>query len=225
MHVLFVHGMGRTVLSLYLLERAVRRDGHHVHRLGYVAAVESFDRIVRRVRHRIDALAESGQPYALVGHSLGGVLLRAALAEPPAVGRAPAHLIMLGTPNRSPRLARRLHRVWLYRRVHGDCGQRLADASFLNNLPPPAAPYTIIAGTAGWQGRWSPFGSEPNDGVVARSETLIQDTDVPIVMPVLHTFIMNHRRVHEVICDVLATYQEVARSTDLRIGTPIQSSH
>ena len=37
--------------------------------------------------------------------------------------------------------------------------------------------------------------------------------DVPIAMPVLHTFIMNNRRVHEVICDILATNQEVARSS------------
>ena len=110
MRVLLVHGMGRTPLSMGRLARLLRRQGHQVQRVGYVAALESFSRIRRRVRRRLDALAQGGEAYAVIGHSLGGLALRAALQN---VDPAPRCLIMLGTPNQSPRLARRLHRRWL----------------------------------------------------------------------------------------------------------------
>ena len=44
-------------------------------------------------------------------------------------------------------------------------------------------PYTIIAGTGGPRGRWSPFGSEPNDGIVAVSETACAPDDVVLEFP------------------------------------------
>jgi hypothetical protein len=208
MQVLLVHGIGRTTLSLHRLERDLHRNGHEVHRLGYVAAFESFAGIVGRVRNRLDVLALTGKPYAAIGHSFGGLLLRAALGQPPAMTRAPAHLIMLGTPNRPPRLAQRHHRRWPKRWIYGDCGQRLADPAFLNAIPPPAAPYTIIAGTRGRYGRFSPFGSEPNDGVVALAETLILDTDIPLALPAWHTFLMNNGRVRHAIRSLLAGTRE-----------------
>jgi pimeloyl-ACP methyl ester carboxylesterase len=200
--VLLVHGMGRTALSLYRLARDLQSDGHRASLLGYVAAVEPFARIVSRIHSRMVQFARDRQPYALVGHSLGGLLVRAALARDP-VDPLPAHLIMLGTPNRSPRLARRYQGVWLYRWVNGECGQVLAQTQFFEQLPPPTVPYTIIAGTKGWRVRPGAFAGEANDGVVAVSETMVSGTDAPIELPVRHTFMMNDRRVREVIRAVL----------------------
>jgi hypothetical protein len=60
-------------------------------------------------------------------------------------------------------------------------------------------PYTIVAGTAGPRGRWSPFGDEPNDGIVAVSETPILDEDPVVRLPVTHTFMMNNAEVQAVI--------------------------
>jgi len=200
--VLLVHGMGRTALSLYRLARDLESAGHRARLLGYVAAVESFARIVTRIHNRLARLARGGSPYAVVGHSLGGLLVRAALARSP-VDRPPAHVIMLGTPNRSPRLARQYQRRWLYRWVNGDSGQVLAQTRFFEQLPSLTVPYTIIAGTKGWPGRPGVFGGEANDGVVAVSETTMADTDAPIEVPVRHTFMMNDPRVREVIREVL----------------------
>jgi pimeloyl-ACP methyl ester carboxylesterase len=198
---LLVHGMGRTPLSLARLARFLRREGHRVERLGYVAALEPFDRIRRRVRRRLEALAATGEPYALIGHSLGGLALRASLNSltPP-----PVHLVMLATPNRPPRLARRLHRLWPYRLVCGESGQLLAREDFFARLPPPPVPYTIIAGSAGPRGRRSPFGQEANDWIVAVEETKVVPDDQPTVLPVGHTFMMNNRHVHAVIRRALA---------------------
>jgi hypothetical protein len=160
LRLLLVHGMGRTPLSLARLARCLRRDGHRVERLGYVAALESFERIRRRVHRRLEHLARLGEPYAVIGHSLGGLALRASL---PGLVPPPRHLVMLATPNRPPRLAIRLRRFWPYRLWCGESGQLLAQPAFFARLPVPSVPYTIIAGCAGPLGRGGPFGRDPND--------------------------------------------------------------
>ena len=200
MRLLLVHGMGRTPLSLTRFTRFLKRRGYRPERLGYVAAAESFERIRTRVRRRLEVPALAGEPYAVIGHSLGGLALRAALSglEP-----APVHLIMLATPNQPPRLASRLHRLWPYRLVCGESGQLLARQEFFAQLPLPPVPYTIIAGSAGPCGPRSPFGYDANDWLVAVEETKITSADRPTVFPVAHTFMMNDSRVHAAIRQAL----------------------
>jgi Alpha/beta hydrolase family len=200
--VLLVHGLWRTPLSLLSLVHRLRTYGHRPEQFGYAAVAQRYDAILARLLRRLDRLAASGVPYAVIGHSLGGVLLRAAL--PRIAGPPPRHLVMLGTPNRPPVLARRLGAHWLYRRLMGECGINLSSHDFYAALPVPEVPYTIVAGTAGSRGRWSPFGGEPNDGIVAVSETRIRDQDEIVLLPVTHTFMMNNRDLQAVIGRTLA---------------------
>lgn len=202
LRVLLVHGMGRSPLSLYRLARHLQRSGYDTCSAGYLASTESFQGIVHRIGGHLTKLGAEGRPYAVIGHSLGGLLVRAALAEM-SDGSLPAHLIMMGTPHRPPKLALRYGPLWPYRLVNGECGQVLARASFFDQLPPLSVPYTIIAGDRGWVGRRSPFTGEPNDGIVALSETLVCSHDAPIVLPVRHTFMMNDYRVRDEIRRVL----------------------
>jgi hypothetical protein len=203
MRLLLVHGMGRTPLSMARLARYLRQQGHRAEGLGYVAALESFSRIQRRVRSRLDALADSGEQYAVIGHSLGGLALRAALQN---VDPLPRCCIMLGTPNQPPRLARRLHRRWIYRLLCGESGQLLARPDFFRRLPIPPVPYTIIAGNAGPRGPRSPFGNDPNDWLVAVEETKILPGDRPLVLAVGHTFMMNQSPVQLAVRETLERY-------------------
>jgi pimeloyl-ACP methyl ester carboxylesterase len=201
--VLLVHGMGRTSLSMRRLGRALRQAGHDVQYARYVVTIEGLDRMVDRLHARMQRLADGGQPYLVVGHSLGGVLARLAFERSPALPRLPEHLIMLGPPNRPPRIARKLRRFWPYRLINGEVGQLLADPGFVAALPVPCIPYTIVAGTGGRRGRWSPFGNEPNDGLVAVSETRCTPEDTVIEVPARHTFMMNHPVVRKVIREIV----------------------
>jgi hypothetical protein len=200
MNVLLVHGLWRTPLSFLLLDRRLRSWGYRTEQFGYAAVTQQYDAIVARLVNRLERLADMG-PYGVIGHSLGGILLRSALAQ--IAGHAPRHLVMLGTPNRPPHLARVLGVHWVYRRLMGECGLNLANSAFYAGLPVPEIPYTIVAGTSGPRGRWSPFGDEPNDGLVAVSETSIRDDDAVVLLPVTHTFMMNNARVQAVIREVL----------------------
>lgn len=201
MNVLLAHGLWRTPLSFLMLQRSLRCGGHRTEQFGYAAMAQHYDSILDRLVTRLERLAIAG-PYAVVGHSLGGVLLRAALSQ--LTGPPPRHLVMLGTPNRPPRLAGRLCRYWTYRRLMGECGLNLASPEFYAGLPVPRVPYTIIGGTAGPRGRWSPFGDDPNDGVVAVSETPIRDDDPVVLLPVTHTFMMNDAEVQAVVRRAMA---------------------
>ena len=111
--VLLVHGMGRTPLSMWRLARTLRRAGLATEGFGYVAAWQPVSAIVDRLRARLEAMADGD--YVVIGHSLGGLLLRAAVATLPRGVPRPQRIIMLATPNHSPRLARRFEHAWWYR--------------------------------------------------------------------------------------------------------------
>jgi fermentation-respiration switch protein FrsA (DUF1100 family) len=204
MRVLLIHGLARTLLSLFGLARDLRRAGHRPQLVGYVGAVESYRAIVSRARSRLQAAARNGEPYAAIGHSLGGLILRAALADWPAELPAPRCVVMLGTPSQVPRLARRLRGWRLYRWVNGEAGQLLAQPDFFAGLPVPAVPLTVIAGTKGWPRAVSFFSGEPNDGVVAVAETHLSGAAAVVELPASHTFMMNNRQVRTLVREVLA---------------------
>jgi len=133
----------------------------------------------------------------------GGDVAEVPLGGWPAALPLPRHVIMLGTPNRPPRLARRLQRLWPYRLVNGECGRLLARAEFFTGLPPMAVPCTIVAGTGGWRGGWSPFGHDAHDGVVAVAEAEMDGPAFLAQVPVRHTFMMNDRRVRALLLNAL----------------------
>ena len=192
MRVLLVHGLGRTPVSCVRLARALRRSGCLVESFPYLAFAQRYARIVERLVGRLERHAAAGE-YAVVGHSLGGILLRDALAR--LSGAPPRHLVMLGTPTRPPRASRIAVRFPPFRWFAGDCGARLASPAFYETLPRPAVPYTVIAGTRGLGGRWSPFAGAPNDGLVAVDEARLGDGEDILTFPVAHTFMMNDARV------------------------------
>ncbi len=203
MRVLLVHGLGRSPLSMAYLAWRLRNAGHIPDAFGYTASVSSYDAIRRRLVERVARIEDGAGPWVALGHSLGGLLLRDALAA--AAPSRLVHFIMLATPNQLPRLAPQAARVPPYRWMTGECGARLASSEYFRTLPLPTVPHTIIAGTRGITGRWNPFGEEPNDGIVALRETSLDAGAPPQTFPVAHTFIMNNAAVQARILDILAS--------------------
>lgn len=199
MHVILIHGQGRTWLSMIWLGRRLRRQQHQVHYFNYIAVVQSFDRIVERFVQTIRTKTNA-EPYAIVSHSLGGIITRAAL--PRLADHPPQHLVMLAPPNRPATAARWMGQIPPYRWLTGDCGKKLASQEFYQTLPPPHIPTTVIAGTRGWP-RWiSPFGDQPNDFVLLADETKLAGSD-PILVHATHAFIMNSQQVAQITLELL----------------------
>ena len=209
--VLFVHGMGRTQLSGWRLLRRQRRAGLKTTTFGYSVIFENFDALVARLRIRITRIADTGD-YIVIGHSLGGVLLRAALNSMPPGSALPRHVYLLGSPVLASRIATRLKNNGLFRILTGDCGQLLGSVDRMNVVGPPAAPATGIMGTRGISNRFGIFGDEVNDGLVSVSEVNAPWLTSCVQVPVFHTLLPSSRWVADIIL------QDVAQNTDLSVG-------
>lgn len=198
--VFLVHGMGRSPASLALLDFRLRRAGMHTSQFAYRVTRHDLAQIGARFGAHVRATARG--PYAIVGHSLGNVIARMASPTlPPGL----AALAMLAPPNRSPRLAQHFRHLPLYGALFADAGQRIADPAFYAELPVPAVPTLVFAGTIGPRARWLPFEGAPSDSVVAVDETTLPHAEHRAV-PALHTFIMNDARVTAEIVEFLGRF-------------------
>jgi pimeloyl-ACP methyl ester carboxylesterase len=196
--VLFVHGMGRSPISACPLLCRLRHDGVKTGTFGYAATFEDFSSIVERLRKRIALLAKVGN-YVVVGHSLGGVLLRAALNSLPQDTVLPKQVYLLGSPILPSRLATRLKGNSIFRAIAGDCGQLLGSPKRMESIGSLAVPTTAIVGIRGITSRYSLFGNDLNDGVVSVSEVNASWLSMQIQVPVIHTLLPSSRLVAKII--------------------------
>ncbi|MFZ2652659.1 MAG: alpha/beta fold hydrolase [Burkholderiaceae bacterium] len=183
---LFVHGMGRSPISGWPLLWHLRRAGLKPRSFGYLVSLEDFAAIERRLAAKIARLA-SREDYVLIGHSLGGVLIRAAVNSLPDATRRPRHIFLLGSPHRASRLAQRLGRNPVYRLLTRDCGQLLGSTQRMAAVGAVGVPTTSIAGVAGPQRYFTAFPGEPNDGVVSLSEVSAHWIGDQVQVPLIHT--------------------------------------
>ena len=166
--VVLLHGLGRTETAMLLLENSLAGAGFEVHNLGYPSNDESPDALVARIGSEIDACCGSGgRRVHFVGHSLGGLLIRAYLARnrPASLG----NVVLIGTPNGGSELADIEEGLpgtmveWA-----GPTAQMLGTGhdDFPASLPPPDYNVGVIAGTrdALVTNEWLPL---PNDSMVS----------------------------------------------------------
>lgn len=195
---MLIHGMGRSPRSLALLGFRLRRAGMTTISFGYHVREAPLSHIAARFAAFVRERARG--PYAIVSHSLGGVITRLASAELPG---GLTSIAMLAPPNRPPRLAARLGGHAAFRVFTGDAGQRLRDPDFYDALPTPRAPTLVIAGTVGPR---FPFEGQPSDGVVALDETYLPGAEHRAVAAI-HTLIMNDAAATQAILGHLARHR------------------
>jgi pimeloyl-ACP methyl ester carboxylesterase len=198
MRVLFVHGMGRTPLSGWPLLHRLRQAGLRTTTFGYSTFFENFNSIKLRLISKVSEVA-GAESYILVGHSLGGVLIRAALNALPEHVERPRHVFLLGSPIQPSSLAIRLKNNLVYRAFTGDCGQLLASQARMNQVGSLSETTTSIAGVSGFVNRLGLFGSEPNDGIVSVIEVSAPWLSNQQQVPVVHTLLPASARVAEII--------------------------
>ncbi|MBM3569208.1 MAG: alpha/beta hydrolase [Alphaproteobacteria bacterium] len=210
--VVLVHGLGRTPLSLWRIERALGRAGYRTRAYAYASRRHGLDELARQFRTFLGGLHGEPGPIHFVGHSLGAILIRAGLTEvsPRALGR----IVLLAPPNRGTGVVARLARApWLMWRM-GPAVRDLGPSSPILRALPPAPPSTgIVAGTsrfhpltpASWVNHvWFRI-AEEHDGTVELASTRLEDAADFIALPVGHTFMPSQPAV---IRQVLAFLRE-----------------
>jgi hypothetical protein len=200
MQALFVHGMGRTPLSGFRLLRRLRKLGVETVTFFYSVTFQNYSSIENRLRQKVIEMAGRGD-YVMVGHSLGGVLIRSVLGSLPAGTRLPKRVFLMGSPVRPSRIAKYLQRNWLFRLATGDCGQLLGSDDRMQEIAPCSVPTTSFVGTSGLHGRISPFGDEVNDGIVSASEISAPWITEQLEVPVVHSWMPSSKHVSELIVE------------------------
>ena len=106
--VLLIHGLAAHRSILWLLAWRLRRRGYRTAIFGYPSIWRGVKSHAARLRRFIDRFEAEhpDEPYAIIGHSMGGILVRALLDETRPTGLR--QIIMLGSPNQGSHAARRL---------------------------------------------------------------------------------------------------------------------
>lgn len=200
MRAILIHGMGRTPASMLILTLRLRASGIQSRLFGYSAAIESWNGCVNRLEKFIHQ--HTGEDdFIIIGHSLGTVLTRGVL---PRLPHKPLACFFLAPPTKACFAARKLAPLRLYKIITGEMGQLLANPKFMESLVLPDVPTKIYSGINGPRGRYSPFGEQLNDSVLAVEETLLPDVPAETIEAV-HTFIMNKKVVAEDIIKLVNT--------------------
>lgn len=192
-----LHGLGRTRLSMWRLSRRAAQRGFAVHNIGYPSRRAVVAAHAARVGSRLASLAEAEGPLDAVTHSLGGIVLRAAVAGGWLPATALGRVVMLAPPNAGSELADALARTSLFRLAVGPAGPQLGTGA--NGIPTALPPVTfetgVIAGARGTNLLFARAFSGPNDGKVSVERAAVAGMRDFVAMPCGHTFIMDRRDV------------------------------
>lgn len=195
--VLLIHGMGRSRSAFAKMQKSLQAHGMHVGSLSYPSTRQSIEAHAAQVAEVLDHLEGYGQ-VSFVTHSLGGIVVRRLLADGGAWRERiqAERLVMLAPPNQGAAFADQLQETTAFRWIFGDTGQGLTTEA-MAQLAQPDIPFLVIAGARGDEdgNGWNPMLDGDDDWVVRVSETHLPEEAGHIVVPVLHTFLMNDEHV------------------------------
>lgn len=163
--VVLVHGLWMPGWELGLLARRLHQAGFATHIFSYHSLGEHPERSAERLREFIAGLGS--ERLHLVGHSLGGLVIRLLLAGGPAL--QPGRVVTLGTPHSGSYVAAHMPSA-----LRGPLLGKSAEVLAGEGLPPWPGGWALgsLAGSLsvglGWFVRGLP---RPNDGTVAVAET------------------------------------------------------
>jgi pimeloyl-ACP methyl ester carboxylesterase len=188
-----LHGLGRTPLSMWRLARRAQRHGYRVHNVGYPSRRAPIGSHAEHVGRRLAAIATAEGPFDAVTHSLGGIVLRAAVAGGWLPAGALRRVVMIAPPNAGSELADVLARTPLFRLAVGPAGPELRTGAdgFPSSLPPVDFAVGVIAGSRRSRLLFGRVFAGANDGKVSVERASVAGMRDFLVVPRGHTFLMN----------------------------------
>jgi pimeloyl-ACP methyl ester carboxylesterase len=220
--VVLLHGLGRTDLSMYFIERELSERGYRVFNVGYPST-----------EHSIEYLAEDELGPALAGccvgsndtihfvtHSMGGIVLRYYLEkhEIENLGR----VVMISPPNKGTELADWVAENEFLESVLGPSVEELGTGaeSVPRRLGPVDFELGIIAGDRSLNPLFSRLIPGEDDGKVSVEATKVPGMSDFLVVAHSHTYIM----MNDDVVEQVAYFLEHGRFRETGVSAPGDSS-
>ena len=181
-----------------LLQRRLRRCGLTPYRFRYPSLRDTVAGNAVRLDAYLQSLPE--RTVHLVGHSLGGLVIRRLFQDFPE--QRPGRVVTLGTPHTGSHVARRVRPGPLGSLLVG----RAAEDGLLEGLPPwpGGRELGVIAGRLALGVGWLfPGLPRPNDGTVAVAETRLEGMADHIAVPASHMGLLVSRQAARQTCQFL----------------------
>ena len=184
--VVLLHGLGRSNLVTKTMAKRLFESGYSVKQIGYQSLFgDTPDEVVKEVTEQINACCSNlTKPVHFVGHSLGGLLVRAYLGENTVANLG--RVVLLGSPNKGTPIVDGLKGDWLLE-VAGEMTKALGtddSSGFLSSLKAPTYTLGIIAGVAD-AGRSEEIPGD-DDGLVPLESTKVAGMSDFVILPVSH---------------------------------------
>jgi hypothetical protein len=185
---------------------------------------EDAQSLARVVSH-LDNVAEIN----FVAHSMGNLVIRHFLHDQLAAARGLGvdprirRFVMLAPPNNGATLAERFQYDPVFRVVFGTGGQQFTRQweQVQERLATPPCPFGIIAGGGGDRTGRNPLLEGDDDMVVTVDETRLPGAADFVILPAVHTFIMDNSQVQEYTLRFLQHGYFIAEET--RNPLPVES--
>ncbi len=202
--VLLLHGIFRSKDSFGDMPQRLWDAGYEASGLNYPSMQESIHVSADRLNLLLDRLQETDR-VSFVTHSMGSIVLRAALAKPSAWrDRVALHrIVLIAPPSKGSAVANLLADFPPYQWLTGDAGQELTTEATAE-LPGLDAPFGIIAGGRGDGEGFNPIIAGDDDGTLAVTETDLQGSLDFLLVDSLHSFVHTDAKTIEAVLTFLA---------------------
>lgn len=192
--VFLLHGLGRGRSIMEPLQERLQKAGFETQIIGYQSLRRTPDEILHDATRQIDSLLpKKKQIVHFVGHSLGGLVIRAYLDSHRIQNLG--NVVLIGSPNKGTPFVDRFRDSW-WLKLAGTVATSLGtdEKSFPRTLRPPYYPVGVIAGIT------TTFNNEDfipgeDDGIVPVESTKVDGMTDFILLQVSHSSLPRNEEV------------------------------